>query len=231
MSMIPNSPDNRVLAASVNARIAADARMVSARAAMCWLAGFGIMAALIGSGIGAACYGYAYVHDPRTSVQKMAEAFASALQGTTFTATGEVALKSGASVELDTTGATVKLDPAARMDLPPRPSPEQLGGGSSRTGSGAPVFTSYTVFKEAPFGRGAVVTGWRFISDDQRRPSKQYCYYNERIEHGLYVHMDFAEDGNLLPDTDGHDKFDPLAAFEHCVWFPGEGVQSRNGRT
>ena len=67
--------------------------------------------------MGAAFFGYSYIHDPRTSAEKMAQAFAEALRKTTLTTTGEVKLDPQAAVKLDANGAQVKVDPTSTIRL------------------------------------------------------------------------------------------------------------------
>ena len=113
-----NTQANRSLAQAVNSRIMADAVMLNAKSTVWRLIGIGVMCSLIGLGVEAAFFGYSYIHDPRTSAQKMAQAFAEALEKTTLT--GEVKLDPQAAVKLNTNGAQVQVDPTStvRLDLP-----------------------------------------------------------------------------------------------------------------
>jgi hypothetical protein len=112
-----NTQPNRALAQAVNWRITADAVMLSAKSTVWRLTGVGAMFALIGLGVGVGFFGYSYVHDPRTSAQKMAEAFAEALEKSTLRTTGEVKLDPQATVKLDADGAQVKVDPTGTVRL------------------------------------------------------------------------------------------------------------------
>ena len=112
-----NTQPNRALAQAVNSRITADAVMLSAKSTVWRLTGIGAMCALIGLGVGVGFFGYSYVHDPRTSAQKMAEAFAEALEKSTLRTTGEVKLDPQATVKLDANGAQVKVDPMGTVRL------------------------------------------------------------------------------------------------------------------
>jgi hypothetical protein len=112
-----NTHSNRALAQAVNSRITADAVMLGAKSTLWRLTGVGAMCALIGLGIGAAFFGYSYVHDPRTSVDKMAGAFIEALEKSTLKMTGEVKLDTDATVKLDPNGAQVKVDPTSTVRL------------------------------------------------------------------------------------------------------------------
>src|SRR4051812_29567329 len=76
---LPNTAANQGLVQAVNRRINSDAVMLSAKAFALRFGGIGIAGLLIGAGVGAALYGYAYVTDSRTSGEKMAAALADAL--------------------------------------------------------------------------------------------------------------------------------------------------------
>src|SRR4051794_13642666 len=107
-----NTPPNRALAQAVNSRINADAVMLAAKSTLWRLSGVGTMFALLGLGVGAALFGYSYVHDPRSSADKIATAFAEALEKTTLKTTGEIKLDPTAQVSLRD-GATVGVEPDA----------------------------------------------------------------------------------------------------------------------
>ena len=79
-----NTHSNRALAQAVNSRITADAVMLSAKSTLWRLTGVGAMCALIGAGVGVVFFGYSYVHDPRTSAEKMVTAFVEALEESTL---------------------------------------------------------------------------------------------------------------------------------------------------
>src|SRR5689334_11481370 len=96
---IDPTASNRSLAAAVNSRINADARIVSAKAAMWRLAGVGILAALAGVGAGAALYGYASIHDASNTAERLAGAISTAIEKAHLT--GEVRMAPEQSVSLD----------------------------------------------------------------------------------------------------------------------------------
>src|SRR5262245_51968132 len=155
-----NTQPNRALAQAVNSRITADAVMLKAKSTVWRLTGVGAMCALIGLGMGAGFFGYSYIHDPRTSAQKMAQAFAEALEKATLTTTGVVTLDShGAQVKVDPTstvrldasGTVIRLDPNAVVSVRgttpevPRPTPDQLYPKTESPFPKAKVVTDYTV--------------------------------------------------------------------------------------
>jgi hypothetical protein len=201
---IAPTPDNRALAAAVNARIRSESRIINAKAALWRLSGVGILCALIGAGIGAAFYGYSYVgtdRAPRT--EQVAQALTQALEKTTL------------KVE-----PPVKPEPAEPVTAPiPKPSETQLGTDAAPA-SRASVATAFTVFKNVPFGSGQVVTGWNFTSGDQPNPNHQYCYYSEQIDGTSKVTIDLGENGHTLPaPTKTRTSVDPARAYANCVWF------------
>ena len=68
--------ENIVLAQHVNGRLRAEARMHFARAFLLRAIGAGAFSALAGIGIGAACYGYAYMNQFDSAAEKIASASA-----------------------------------------------------------------------------------------------------------------------------------------------------------
>lgn len=210
---IPNTPENRVLASSVNARLRSDARILNAKAAFLRLAGVALVCAMTGIGIGAALWGWTYARGPAVQAEQMAEAVARALATTVLKSEG-----------------TVKLDPDSVLALgqpkPPemaRPTETQLGAGSAPA-SRAAVNTAFTVFKNVPMGSGQVVTGWNFTSGEQKAPQHQYCYYSEQIDGTSKVTIDLGENGRPVPPTKTRSSMDPVKAYSNCVWFKSGSI-------
>lgn len=201
---IPNTPENRVLANAVNARIKAEARILNAKAAFWRVGGWALLCAMIGVGTGAALYGWTYSRGPAIEADQVARAVAAALQ----------------TVTLKTEG-TVKLDPQATLAAAapvPRPTESQLGE-NQRPASQAAVNTAFTVFKNVPHGAGQVVTGWNFASSEQKNPTHQYCYYSEQIDGGSKITVDLGENGRANPAARAHGAMNPVTSFSNCVWF------------
>ncbi len=86
------TPENVVLAQSVNGRLRAEARITAARAFLFRAIGAGVFAALAGIGIGAASYGYAYMNQFDSAAEKIAAAMQRALSDVTLKTKGEVTL-------------------------------------------------------------------------------------------------------------------------------------------
>jgi hypothetical protein len=234
-----NTQPNRALAHAVNSRITADAVMLKAKSTVWRLTGVGAMCALIGLGVGAGFFGYSYIHDPRTSAQKMAQAFAEALEKTTLTTTGEVKLDpNGAQIKVDPTstirldasGTVVRLDPNAAVNFRgvtaevPRPTPDQLN--PNTVSPRVNVVTNYTVFKTVEYGNGQVVTGWKFTSNEKVSPENEYCYYLEPIRDGVAAQFHLAANGQLDLKGAPPPNVDRTNAAANCVWFGGGSTRS-----
>lgn len=210
---IPATPENRVLASAVNARIRGDARLLNARAALYRLAGLGLAAALAGVGIGAALYGWTYARGQTIEAELVAGAVAKALSGLTLKTEG-----------------TVKLDPESRVEVAaatrpevPLPTAAQLGAGAAPE-SKAVAATNFTVFKNVPFGQGQVVTGWNFTSSEQKSPTHQYCYYSEQLDGTSKVTIDLGENGRAVSQTRSRPNVDAAVAVTNCVWFKAGAI-------
>jgi hypothetical protein len=244
-----NTQPNRALAQAVNSRITADAVMLNAKSTVWRLTGLGAMCALIGLGVGAAFFGYSYIHDPRTSAQQMAQAFAEALEKTTLTTTGEVKLDPQAAVKLDPNGAQLRVDPTSTVRLDasgavvrldpnavvnvrgvtpevPRPTDDQLNPKTLPPFPKTNVVTDYTVFKTVKLGKGAVITGWNFTSNEDVSPRHEYCYYVESIQDGISARFDLATNGRLDLKGQAPRGVDRAGAAANCVWFAGGFTRS-----
>jgi hypothetical protein len=246
---VPSTPHNDALAHAVNGRIAADARLITARSALVRLGGIGAMVGLaslgLGAGAGAAFFGYSYITDATTSTEKVATAMTTALERSTIRTTGEVKVTPDSVVKLDpnaTVGvdpegkvallvppdATVKLEPNAKItvNVPntavPRPSTEQWTG-RNQPQTNAKVVTNFTIFKFVDYKNGTVATGWDFESSEQSVPKTEFCYYNQQAPggEGVSFRVDLAVDGRLRPQTRSRGELNVIDAARHCIWFNG----------
>jgi hypothetical protein len=83
-----------------------------------------------------------------------------------------------------------------------------------------PLVTNFTVFKRVPFSKGAIMTGWIFLTSAQTSPTHQYCYYTANLETpGFDISVDIGEDGDLTAPKKLPTGFDLGGAFSRCVWF------------
>src|SRR5215510_4489621 len=85
-------------------KLTADTQLEHAKATLYRFGGAGVLAAMVGAGIGLACFGYSYVVDGRAQAQKMADAMVQALEKARLTTTGEVRLADGSIVSLAPNG-------------------------------------------------------------------------------------------------------------------------------
>ncbi|MEN3211299.1 hypothetical protein PUR23_14860 [Methylorubrum populi] len=206
--------ENIVLAQHVNGRLRAEARMHFARAFLLRAVGVGAFSALAGIGIGAACYGYAYMNQFDSAAEKIASAMQTALADVTLKTKGEVTL----------TDNTLKLEglPAQKANAVPTPTKAQLGADAAPA-SQAPVNTTFTVFKQVPYLDGQIVTGWNFKANEER-PFQQYCYFSRRSNESkgqVEIKIDLAMDGKTLPQPQKSDVNLGILAT-NCVWHDGK---------
>ena len=206
--------ENIVLAQHVNGRLRAEARMHFARAFLLRALGAGAFSALAGIGIGAACYGYAYMNQFDSAAEKIASAMQTALADVTLKTKGEVTL----------TDNTLKLEglPTQKANAVPTPTKAQLGADAAPA-SQAPVNTTFTVFKQVPYLDGQIVTGWNFKANEER-PFQQYCYFSRRSNETkgqVEIKIDLAMDGKTLPQPQKSDVNLGILAT-NCVWHDGK---------
>jgi hypothetical protein len=211
----------------------ADIQLGHAKTSLCRFGGAGLFAAMLGAGIGLACFGYSYVVDGRAQAQKMADAMVQALEKARLTTTGEVRLADGSSVAL-APGGHVTLAPNSTVRVDPSSSVRITGSviADARSPSIVPVIqtspatetkvvTQYTIFKTVAFEKGSVVTGWRFDNSNQTTPANQYCYYDEPANDKTHFRIDLGENGKMINNLKPRVSLDPTAAFGNCNWFRG----------
>jgi hypothetical protein len=215
-------------------KLAADTQLERAKTTLYRFGGMGVLVAMLGAGIGLACFGYSYVTDGRAQAQKMADAMVQALEKAQLTTTGDVKLADGSTVGLAPGGqvmlapnSTVRVDPSSTVKasgivnsdtrpttaLPPvqaPPSPQNK------------VITQYTIFKTVAFDKGEVVTGWNFENSNQINPTYQYCYYSEKSDELVQVRTELGRNGAIIENFKPRSGLDLTAAFRNCVWFSGE---------
>jgi hypothetical protein len=225
------------LAAMINSRLVAEARVARA-ASFVWIcAGAAIGLVLCGLGCAIGFFGYSHVVSVRSAAELTAHALVDALQGAklTTTVTGSMALAPNSELKLAVNqkvsledGTTVRLDPNSsvrivgnlKVDVP-QPSKQQLQLDTTSKSDELP-FTNYTIFKEVDFGKGYVVTGWNYDLSDTVRPKSQYCYYKESLERGLSAKYTIAINNSpQRPSALSKVSFDFDGALTNCIWFSG----------
>src|SRR5262245_1347102 len=171
------------LAAVINSRLAAEARVAKA-IGFGWLCGGAAIAlCLTGLGFAAAFYGYSFMLSVKPAAEQTAKALVAAFERAelkttvsgvmSFSPGTELRLASGQTVKLDES-ATVRLDPNASVRVVGdvkmlQPSKQQLQVDTT-SGSDELPFTSYTIFKTVRYGSGAVETAWAYDLSDTMRP-------------------------------------------------------------
>ncbi|KQP50472.1 hypothetical protein ASG40_12215 [Methylobacterium sp. Leaf399] len=209
------TPENVVLAQSVNGRLRAEARMTAARAFLFRSLGAGAFCLLAGAGLGASFYGYATMNQFDSAAEKIAAAMQTALSDVTIKTKGEVTL----------TDNTLKLEGGLpRAAATPTPTKAQLGADAAPA-SKATVNTSFTVFKQVPYMDGQIVTGWNFKANEDA-PFQQYCYFSRRTNEQkgqVEIKIDLAMDGKTLPQPAKSDVNLGILA-SNCVWHDGKAL-------
>ncbi len=224
------------LAATLNSRLGAQSRVANA-VGFAWLCGgAAISLSLCGLGVASALYGYSYLLSAKPAAEKIASALTKALEqaelkttvsGKMSLVTTPLKLAAGQTIKLEE-GATVKLDPNSSVrvvgDLNvnmPQPSKRQLQVDATSRSEELP-FTTYTIFKDASFESGMVVSGWNFDLQETTRPKYQYCYYTQDITKGLKTKYILAvNDSPRPPQPLQKLSFDFDRALSNCIWFSG----------
>ena len=67
----------------------------------------------------------------------------------------------------------------------PRPTPDQLCPQHASAGQRRDKLHR---FQNREAGKGDVVTGWKFTSNEEVSPHHEYCYYSELIQDGIAAH-------------------------------------------
>jgi len=218
--LIAGTKANKALAGAVNARVAADAAMISAKAWLIRCGAVGLMALLIGAGVGLAFLGVARSRDASGAADRLAATLTRALEQARLHAD----LDPNSTVKLDP-AAQVGMDPNAKVQVEPaagapRPTREQLKPDAEPPSHNA-VQTNYTVFKVVRWGNGRVVTGYNF-APDAKLPDHQYCYFADGIDQLTFKTVHIAADGRYTAPPNPPAGLDPAKAAAECVWFDGQ---------
>ena len=215
-------------------KLTADSQLNQAKTTLYRFGGMGLLAAMLGAGIGLACFGYSYVTDGRAQAQKIADAMVQALEKAQLTTMGEVKLADGSTVGL-APGAQVMLAPnsTVRVDQPStvkvagfiNPDPRSTTAPPLIQAAPSPqnkVITQYTTFKTVAFDKGQIVTGWNFDNSNQTNPASQYCYYSEKSDDLVQMRIELGRNGAMIENFKPRPGLDLAAAFNNCVWFSGD---------
>jgi hypothetical protein len=214
-------------------KLFADIQLEHAKTSLFQLGGAGLLAVMLGAGIGLACFGFSYVVDGRAQAEKMADAMVQALEKAHLTTTGEVKLADGSIVGLAPGGqvtlapnSTARVDPSSTVRITGTVPADARATNTIPIIQTSPalenkVVTQYTIFKTVAFERGHVVTGWSFENSNQTNPSNQYCYYDEPGDDKTHIRIDLGENGTMFNQLQSRVGLDPTAAFGNCNWFRG----------
>jgi hypothetical protein len=233
MNLIPTELNQR-LSQWVQNRIAADHSLIGGRIIFWKLVGVGLVAFGLGAAVGIGFFGYSFIARNGENITVLSATFSKALaearlngtaEGTVQLEPREISFASNQMIALDP-NSRVLLDPASkvlaegnvRVHAPataPRSRPPQAERNE-------PI-ANFTVFKRVLFEKGAVMTGWNFVTSTQQSPTEEYCYYTvESGTPGVGVRVDLGTNQRLdAPKTLPKD-FDAVAAFKRCVWFRSE---------
>lgn len=233
---LTSSPLNVRLRKAIENRIAAELSTVSGKASFWRSVGVGCVGLGVGCLFGLGFYGYSFVTQSSTNSELLTRALTQALQdvtlrgssvGTVQLEPAEIALAKGQTVEIDQS-ARLKLDPAARVVADGEirvqlPSTTTSVPSSPRQSPPMPLISNFTVFKSLQFDKGAVYTGWTFLTSTQQTPTSQYCYYTENAETpDLSLRVELSKDGIPQPTTAAPKGFDMNGALNRCVWFKAD---------
>ena len=233
MNIIP-SDLNEGLALAIRRRAAAESLLIFGKVGFWHLVGTGVLIFGIGCAVGLSFYGYSKIKNRTENLSVLASILSNALSNTQLHATADgtvqlephdlflakdqtIALSSDSRVSLDRS-ATVKADGELKIQLPSLPSlPPAM---TTPKNGKMPLITNFTVFKKVPFEKGAVMTGWIFLTSAQTAPTHQYCYYTASLDTpGFGVRVDLGTDGELVTPQSRPGALDINAAFAKCVWF------------
>ena len=233
---VPLTEFNKRLSEFIRSRIGADRAYIAGRVAFWRLIGLGIVAFSIGAAIGVVLYGYSYVSGNSSNLTLFSSEFSKALstiemrasaEGVVQVEPHEISLAKGQTITFDS-NSRVLLDPTANIQVGGEiqvqaPSISVPQGTSPRAPPKNPTITNFTVFKRVPLGDGSVMTGWKFLTSNQKAPSNQYCYYTENSDiSDVDIVLDIAENRKMETPKTMPKGFDMVAAFNRCVWFKGE---------
>jgi hypothetical protein len=233
---IPFTEFNQRLAALVRNSASVNQIYITSKATFWRLVGFGILAFGIGVAAGTGFYGYGYVRGTSDSLTMLSSAFSEALsevkikasaEGTVRVEPHEILLAKEQIINFDSNSrllldpdAKIRADEQIEIQTPSISVPQNV---APQLPSRVPTITNFTVFKRVPFQNGVIMTGWNFLTSNQKTPSNQYCYYSENADtSGLNVVLDIADDERMDAPKTVPQGFDMLAAFNRCVWFKSE---------
>jgi hypothetical protein len=232
---VMNTEGNRELAAAVNARMAADSRIVNAKAAMHRLYGISALTLALGAGVGLAALGIARIYDKSTSADVIAVALSTALKDVTLKTEGEVRLDPKAVVGMAddavvgmapnstvalAPGGIVSLDPKSKIGISGAPSSGSEASIRERQQEfqkgGSKVVSNFTRFHSVEWNGATIMTGWEYGSSEDDAPRSQFCYTMVKNGDGNAIRIDLGWNGVTVPTRSVY--VNVPAAAEKCFW-------------
>ena len=215
-----------ILAKSTQAAIISERGFHSSRLRAIKYLSIGVVAALVGAGVGAGQWAYAQVMQKTVHTDELAQAITKSLEasklkvetGGVVTVEGTVRLEDNQSVKLEQGQAVfvqqqhpMRVEGSVQISVV-TPTKKDLKREPREV-------LNFSVFKSVPFGDGTVMTGWTFATSNQSYPSSQYCYFTQRAdEFDISDSVTLAKNGTAVaPPPDR--PFDLNAALAKCVWF------------
>lgn len=217
-----------LLADSTQRSVAAEKRLLKAKADAFKYLCAGALFAIAGASIGGGLWAHSRILNKTVHVDEIAAALAKALRAAKLDLEPTGAIEVGGSVAL-ADKQTISLKEGQTVALA-QTAPLKVSG-SIHVDVGAPeparaskptrMVENFSVFKSAPFADGIVLTGWTFQNSNQTSPSSQFCYFSKSGPSAeADESVDLGRDGVPLPATENA-SFDEAAAFQRCVWFHG----------
>jgi hypothetical protein len=224
---------NLQLADLVRRKSSADQFLISGRSGFWRAIGIGLLGFGVGTALGLGFYGYSFITRVTDNSELLSGAIIKALggvqlhgvsEGTVKLEPHEIRLAKGQTIAIDSS-SRLRMDPAAKVfadgelkvQAPTVTVPQNT---AARSASATPSITNFTVFKSVPFQKGAILTGWIFLTSAQRVPTTQYCYYNESGENSdVSVRVNIGNDEKVEAPKTPIKAFDMATAFSKCVWF------------
>jgi hypothetical protein len=235
MNLVPTELNQR-LANAVRYSVAADRFYTTEKSVFWRFIGLGFIGLGLGAAVGLGFFGYSHVIQNSDNMNILSSTFSKALSEVRLRATAEgtvqlephdIFLAKEQTISFDR-NSNVLLDPGAKVlangELSVQaPSISVPQGSAPKSSSRIPVITNFTVFKNVPFEKGSIVTGWEFLTSVQKYPTSQYCYYTESSEiSGADAVIDVGNDRRPVTPGKRPQGIDISAAFNRCVWFDGE---------
>jgi len=228
---------NERLAKSVRRRAVAEQSLIFGKVGFWYLVAIGLIFFGIGSAVGFGFYGYSHIIKNTDQLTILSSILSESLSKVHLQAKAEgtvrldppdlhlapgqtISLANDSRVSLEQS-STVTANGEIKVELPSVSVPPVSAGKAS----GKPaLITNFTVFKSVQFGKGAVMTGWVFLTSAQTLPTHQYCYYTASLETpGFDISVDVGQDGVLDATRSLPSGFDIKDAFDRCVWFRSKG--------